>query len=392
MLRSGFTFRSAVLVPASTSAVRTNDLGSPWRTEPSLRVTVLIYLASAIVFVVTVSAATSYPQFAEHFADNPGYVSVAKAIRNWDFRGVFVKHFWGMSYFTAAFSKVTGLSEWTSYYLISWLSSLAAVVLAHRLWGGWIATAFAVVNFDWYQRSFLGGSEPLFVALLFGSFLAIRRERWPLAALLAALATTTRPLAVFLLVGIGLTLLWRRDWKAFALSTMIGLAVGALYVFPLVRYFQDPLVTVHSYESAYASAVVPLFGIPFYAIIQGTILYPAPLTNLLLTFGWIFLVLFAIIAMLTTENFRNYARAHPPEIIFAAPYLLSLYCYNYPQWARGNFPRFAIPIIPFVFLALCRWMPKDRRILWALALVTGVLAAGSAVGIRNFMHLLHARL
>jgi hypothetical protein len=60
-------------------------------------------------------------------------------------------------------------------------------------------------------------------------------------------------------------------------------------------------------------------------------------------------------------------------------------------WARGNFARFAIPIIPFVLLALGRWIPKDRRILWALAPVTAVLAASSAIGIRNVIHLLRVK-
>src|SRR5262249_52478521 len=137
-----------------------------------------------------------------------------------------------------------------------------------------------------------------------------------------------------------------------------------------------------------AAATAPLFGLPFYAIVKGTILYPAPLSNLLLTFGWIFFVLIAIIAMLWTNDFRRYAREHLPEAIFAAPYLLSLYCYNYPMWARGNFPRFAIPIIPFVLIALRRWLPTDRRVLWALAPVTAILAASSAVGIRNVVHML----
>jgi len=265
------------------------------------------------------------------------------------------------------------------------------VILAYRLWGGWIAAVFAIIDFDWYHRSYLGGSEPLFVALLFGSFLAIRRERWLLASFLAALATITRPLGIFLLLGIGIALLRRRDWKRLTLATSIALVIGILYVIPLARYFRDPLATVHSYQSAQASATVPLFGIPFYAIVKGTILYPASFSNLVLTFGWIFLVLIAIVAMLWTQDFRNYAREHLPEIVFAAPYLLSLYCYNYPMWARGDFPRFAIPIIPFVLLALKRWLPRDRRLLWVLASVMAVLAASSAVGIRNVVHLLHLR-
>jgi hypothetical protein len=366
-------------------------LASPWRSEPSFRETVAVCLASAAIFVFFISAMTPYLALVDNFGDNSAYMSIAAAIRKWDFRGVQVKHFWGLPYFMAAISKVTGLSDRSALLAVSWMSSVIAVILAYRLWRGWIATAFAIVNFDWYQRSYLGGSEPLFVVLLFGSFLAMRRERWLLAAFLAALATITRPLGVFLLLGIGLELLRRRDWKQLTFATSIGLVIGILYVIPLVRYFHDPLATVHSYESAQASATVPLFGVPFYAIVKGTILYPAPLSNLVLTFGWIFLVLIAIVVMLRTERFRNYAREHLPEMAFAAPYLLSLYCYNYPMWARGNFPRFAIPIVPFVLLALGHWLPKDRRFLWVLAPVTAVLAASSAIGIRNVVHLLRLK-
>jgi len=352
---------------------------------------VAVCLASAAIFVVFILAMTPYLVLVDNFGDNSAYISIAAAIRKWDFHGVIVKHFWGLPYCMAAISKLTGLSDRSALLTISWISSLIAVILAYRLWGGWIAAVFAIIDFDWYHRSYLGGSEPLFVALLFGSFLAIRRERWLLASFLAALATITRPLGIFLLLGIGIALLRRRDWKRLTLATSIALVIGILYVIPLARYFRDPLATVHSYQSAQASATVPLFGIPFYAIVKGTILYPASFSNLVLTFGWIFLVLIAIVAMLWTQDFRNYAREHLPEIVFAAPYLLSLYCYNYPMWARGDFPRFAIPIIPFVLLALKRWLPRDRRLLWVLASVMAVLAASSAVGIRNVVHLLHLR-
>jgi hypothetical protein len=378
-------------MPSSVVAPHRKTSSSRWENEPALAETLVVCLAAAVIFFCVIAVATSYLSLVDNFGDNSAYMSIAAAICKWDFRGLFIKHFWGLPYFMCAVSKPTGVSGRTALLVISWTSSVSAVILAHRLWGGWIATVFSIINFDWYQRSYLGGSEPLFVALLFGSFLAIRRERWMLAAWLAALATITRPLAVFLLLGIGFTLLWRRDWRRFAGTTAIALAIGILYVIPLALYFHDPLATVHSYEAP-ASAGVPLFGIPFYAIVKGTILYPPPLTSLLLTFGWIFLVMIAIVAMLRTQQFRTYAREHIPEMAFAAPYLLSLYCYNYPYWARGSFPRFAIPIIPFVFLALRRWItawiPKDRRLLWALAPITAALAASSALGIRNVMHLL----
>jgi hypothetical protein len=49
----------------------------------------------------------------------------------------------------------------------------------------------------------------------------------------------------------------------------------------------------------------------------------------------------------------------------------------------GNFIRFSIPALPFVFFAILPWLPKDRRVLWTLAVVAPVLAACSAIGIRN---------
>jgi hypothetical protein len=68
-----------------------------------------------------------------------------------------------------------------------------------------------------------------------------------------------------------------------------------------------------------------LFGIPFYAIIKGTLTEPAPISNLVLSFGWIFLILVAIVRMVRDTEFRNYARSHLVETIFLIPYLWTLY-------------------------------------------------------------------
>ena len=199
-----------------------------------------LWLLTCLVFVTGVAVLRNYFELVDNSGDSSAYMAVASAIRHWNFHGLVVKHFWGLPYAMAALSLLTGVSDRTALLLICFASSLASVALAHRLWGGWIASYFAILSFEWMQRSYLGGSEPLFAALVFGSFLAIRRERWLLAALLAALATITRPLAIFLLLGIGLTLLWRRDWRRLAGTTAIGVVIGTLYVIPLIRYFHDP--------------------------------------------------------------------------------------------------------------------------------------------------------
>ena len=364
---------------------------APENTASSLPPSQLDVLAlgalGALLFVGAIAELSKYPGLVNNFADSPGYIAVASAIQHWDFQGLFVKQFWGVSYAVALVSIVTRLSDLASLLLVCAISYFAAAALAYRLWGGWVAGFFTILNFDWMQRSFLGGSEPLFVALLFGSFLAVRRERWLLAALLAACATVVRPLGIFALVGIGVVLLLQRRYSRLALAVLIGLIIGALYVTPLARHFGDPWATVHSYEipdPAHGS----LFGLPFVAIVRGTFLFPAPWTNLVLTFGWIFFVLAGIVAMIASGDFRDYAKANPVEALFAALYIVAIFSYNYPFWARGSFPRFSIPIVPFVLLALQRWIPRRRPLLWALGVVCPALAAASALGLKNLPKLI----
>jgi hypothetical protein len=337
---------------------------------------------SALLFILAIAWFSPYARLVNNFGDSAAYMSVASAIRRWDFRGLVIKQFWGLPYMMAFVSTVTRLSDLAALLLVCAIAYFTAVELAFRLWGGWVAALFAFLNFDWMQRAFLGGSEPLFVALLFGSFLAARQERWLWAALLASGATIVRPLGVLALVAIGLVLLLRRQYAKVTLAVLISLSIGVLYVIPLTRHFGDPWATVHSYQ-------IPdpehgsLFGLPFVAIIRGTFLRSAPWTNLVLTFGWIFFVLAGVGAILARKGFREYAKTRPVEVSFAVLYLLAIFCYNYPVWARGSFPRFAIPIVPFTLLALQRWIPQSRALLWLFATIFPLLAAGSAVGLKN---------
>ena len=358
--------------------------GGAIKFSPGLLEVMAIGLTTSLLFAVAILNFRDYNSVVHGFGDSSAYTDIASAIRHWDFRGVQIKQFWGYPYAMAAVSLITRLSDQSSLLLVSVLSSLVSILLAYQLWGGSIAGLFAVLNFDWMQRSFLGGAEPLAVALIFAALLAVRKDRYVFAALLAALSTVVRPLGLCCLLAIGIVLLYRRQYKKLAWSVLIGAAIGALYVLPLAAHFGDPLATVHSYgNSSYW-----LFGIPFYAIVKGTILYPAPWTNLALDFGWIALVVAGVVAMVFDATFRDYAKQNPVEVLFAAMYLLAVFCYNYPAFARSNFARFAIPSLPIVYVALSRWMPQDRRILWALGTISPVLAAASALGIRNVFHAL----
>lgn len=364
-----------------------------WRREPTLSELLLLVAVAAGSFSVTLIAFHGWHNRVLSFGDNGAYLEVATAIQHWDFHGVDIQHFMGYPYAVAVLSLALHLPLVSSLWVVAGASSVVSTLLVARLFGTWTGAYFALSNFAWLQASFLGGSEPLALALGMGAFWSFRRGHTSLAALLGSLATTVRPLMFFVLVGIGIASLCQKRYAKLFGALVLGLAIGLLYLWPLAHYFGDPLLTVHSYTSrdyGAAKLVGPhghLFGWPFHGIIVGTMLYQSPLTNLILSFSWIALVIAGAAAMFR-RDLREYWRANPAEAIFCGLYLLAIFCYDYVAWARGTFIRFSIPVLPFVFFAMLRWLPKDRRVLWCLCALAPMLAACSAIGIRNlpFLH------
>jgi len=363
-----------------------------FKTPPSEREVLTLAVLSGAVLWITAFLLHRSPGEMLNYGDNGPYLRVAEAIRRWDFHSLGIQHFMGYPYVIAALSLIFRVPPIFALWLIAVISSLVSVLLVARLFGTRVAGYFALTNFAWLQLSFLGGSEPLAVALALAAFLSFRRNRVFPAALLGSISVTVRPLMIFVLVGIGVALLVQKKFASFFVALGTGLAIGALYVLPLALYFGDPLLTIHSYTTRdYGGGGIAgphghLFGWPFHGIVAGTLAYPAPWTNLLLSFFWIGLVL-AGTGRMFFSDFRQYARTHPAEAIFCAMNLLALFSYDYLLWARSNFMRFAIPVLPFVFLALARFLPKDRRFLWALSVACAVLAALSAIGIRNVIRI-----
>lgn len=355
---------------------------------PSSRELLVLTLLSGAVMWITLFFLHRSRGIVLDTGDNDAYLSVANAILHWNFHDVFIQHFMGYPYAIALVSLAFHIPTLFALWLIAVASSVVSVLLAARLFGTTTAGYFALTNFAWLQLSFLGGSESLAVALGLGAFLLFRRDRILLAALVGSLAVTVRPLMIFVLVGIGLVLLLRKRCGSFFLALGTGLAVGVAYMLPLARRFGDPLLTVHSYTTRdYGGGGIKgphgqLFGWPFHGIVAGTIAYSAPWTNLLLSFFWIGLVLVGV-GFMFSKSFRIYAKSYPAEAVFCGMYLLAIFSYDYLIWARSNFIRFSIPALPFVFFALLQILPKDRKVFWCLSIVTSVLAALSAVGVRN---------
>jgi hypothetical protein len=80
------------------------------------------------------------------------------------------------------------------------------------------------------------------------------------------------------------------------------------------------------------------------------------------------------------------------ELGFAALSLVFLLCYDAPAWSWIEFPRFAIPVIPFALMGLEPWLPMRRTIVWPAAVLSGVFAGASAINVQRAWQLLRAAL
>lgn len=333
------------------------------------------------VYLFTFSRFSRYWQYVDSFGDNSPYVAIASAIEHWNFSQLHVKLFWGLPYAVAAVSTLTRLPNVSALVAISIVASLITTVFSYELWGGWVGMAFLILSREWLERSLLGGAEPLFLALLFGGFVAARREKWGIAALLTSLATVVRPMGIFGLAGIGIALLLRRDFRKVGVATAIGIVVGLLYILPLKLYVGDSLANFKGYNHADWNSSSPV-TFPFVAIIHNAFKGGATKLNLARTAMWIVFIVVAAIMGFGSGRVREYAKEYPAEATFWGLYLIFLFTYN-SDWARSEFPRFAIPLVPFSAFALKRWIPKN----YSLLLIVVVLAAAlSAIETLGFVH------
>jgi hypothetical protein len=302
-----------------------------------------------VIFVAFVTLFRNYAAVVDDFGDSSAYMALASAIRHWNFNGIVVQQFWACLRDGPLQDRKRFRPNLSPCNQLRRLVYRGRIVLAAlgRMDGRFLCD----LEFDWLQRSYLGGSEPLMVALLFGSFLAVREERWLLAALLASRATIVRPLGIFALLGIGIALLMRRSWR-------------------ILREHSDRSprrrTLCHPANSPFRRPARQCEQLPQQGVGRRMAVRSPLLRN--------------------CQGNTHRIRASNQFLWFL---IWTLYTYNYPHWARGNFDRFAIPILPFAQLALYRWIPKDRRVLWGIAGVTSILAAASAIGISHVAAMIH---
>lgn len=72
--------------------------------SPSRLEVCFLWVLVAALFVGVLTRFQTYTRVVDHFGDNGSYLQASDAIRHWDFRGIEVKQFWGLSYLIAGIS------------------------------------------------------------------------------------------------------------------------------------------------------------------------------------------------------------------------------------------------------------------------------------------------
>jgi hypothetical protein len=367
-----------------------NESASRSSGAPRLAVIVLpgvLLLACAVFGQLTMGLA----KFVATHGDMPVYLRTAEAIRAGDLASIRATNFWGLPYAAAAVSFITRLPVVGAMVLICLVSSIVSVWLVAKLWGGWMAIAFAVIDWTWIEFSAFGGAEPLFMALLLGAVWYVRAQRSSLALLLAALATIVRPLGVLMVVALLLELWRARGFAYAAVRAAIPAAIMVLYMTPLVIVFHDPLANFHFYQreakwSAGLPITFPLLGL------ARNYLSNQNLGNVVLKHlkvGCVLLHVGALVGILSRADLRSRALAQPMLAIFSVGYSGFMIMYSSPIWALSIYPRLIIPVIPFFLWVYEPWLPKTWRRWAPVAAFSLLLACGSGLGFSRATELLH---
>ena len=334
-----------------------------WNEAISTKDVLLCSVVLVVLGAVLVKLVRHYPFYACCFHQ------LSAGIRHWDFRGIDPsqpKEFWGFPYLAALVAAVTRLPDIYAIVVVSSSMFVLANYLCAQLWGPLVAIWFVVIDWWYIDGAVEGLTEPLFMALLLGSFLAIRKEKWALAALLAAGATVVRPVGFFALLGLGILLLMRKHFRQLAIAMVIALVIGVAYMIPMKLIYGDPLANVHGYHRVDWGGSFPV-SIPLVPVIRGAFLSDRWWRQILIG-AWVLFATAGFIKMAIDKRFWSYAKQYPAEAFFAGFCGLFLFCYNVPFWSWLHFPRFVIPVVPFLILVFIDRFPRDRRIIWAVGL------------------------
>lgn len=334
----------------------------------------VLMLAMALgLHVAILSVTHDYWAEVAGWLDNGDYLRIATAVqqRTWTCDPDCPRHAWGFPYAIAAVASGLRLSSIAALVSIGVAASFGALLLVRRLYGGWVAAALIATGFTWIQLAVLGGSEPLFLALLYGTFALARRGRVKTATTLAAFGAMVRPVGAIAIAAMAIDALRRKQIREVWTIGAIAAGLMAVYFVPIFLIARDPQVSVLGYREDWFSPL-PI-GVPLVSLTRDWIsLLDTHPRAFPITAGW-FLLAAAGLWQLWAQSPQ---KVEERERLFATIYVLFFFCATYGG-AAYFLPRFLLPAAPIVLAGLEGWIPRSRPLLWALAAASGIVHAGS---------------
>jgi len=351
---------------------------------------VLLTATLAAVCALLACLGPGYLESVSRNADNSAYALIAGAIRSGHFEEIeTVIRFWGLPYAVALTSLILHVGAYPAIALISVVSILASAGLAAVLWSRRVAAYFVVTNYTFLQFGVFGGAESLFLALLLFSLWVARRGHWGWAAIVAAAATTVRPLGCLALLAYGVTLLHQRRYKSALAATLGGSAVLILYCVPLYIHFGDPLANFHGYQATNWNHGWPI-TFPFGGIIanfrtraniHGPIMLGAKV-------AYVAAHVTLLAGALGSRERRTRLFLRPQEGMFVCLYSAFMFLYNAPEWALSIYPRLLLAVFPMLLDVYRVRLPRSRVLVAALAFLAVFFTCGTSFGLGPLLAIL----
>jgi hypothetical protein len=342
----------------------------------------LAVLAYSVCFIIVI-AHKDFWDLVWNSGDNRGYIRIAQGIQEWSSQAIGkVKLFWGTGYGILAVHFLSRADYGTSLLLLSTVSGVLGVVFAYQLYGRAVAACFVFVSAALMQRTLVGGSESLFVALFLGSLLAIRKGSFGWGVLLATLATTVKPIGMFVVAAMLLTTLRRKNWESFVRYVSVAACVVALYAGPLVLLTGSPFGNFSGYSEDWHQKL-PI-SVPFYPLFKAALASQEPLSNRIKIAVWIVAVVFVVVYYgLMRGRLRSHFAKYPEETLASLLIILFQLSYN-STWAWAEFPRFIAPVVPFLLAQVGVQRLRQGWLLVA-APVFGLLGAVQIIGLQKLL-------
>ncbi len=337
-------------------------------------------------FLLNLGLDKEFWKFQEHFGDNGQYGLVAKSIRMFDVTVLdgFYKHFWGLPLIVAIGSALLNIAEQYVILLISLICGFGTYWIINVRWGRWVALWFMIVNIDWIQRCLLGGAEPIFLFLILSGFLLFK-NKYTFSIALLAIAMTVRPLGFFAVCAALVVKLYDKRYKEFCKGITIAITIGCAYLLLIYVATGNPFANFQTYQSLDWNNSLPIH-IPLMNLFGSFFHNSYSVSTFLKVIVWVILLIYVMLLQIYKKSIRSSLwESNSLDLIFFWLYGIFLFSYNSDKWAWVTFPRFILPVLPFIFYVLRRNLLKSRAVCFFVGIAMAVLAALSTVGVSAVM-------